>query len=361
MTSESRPEISNNLRRLILAAMLISSVIGVAINYNVKNAYAVDNNWYLGEGAKKGMYVKYNIRELDTNNGRPFDMTIYFKEKDDKGNWVAPVFVVDEGRVISGTFRLSALDLTALGTSEIPPEMTKYRSAYTNSLKWLSAYVPFPGQSLSSASWGKIGSIGGSEIKPSGTAKLTLPAFPKPIDTTIIRYHKSVDSDIWVLNEFPYPVKAKTFVDVTTGSPRVQFEFNLLATGQGEPSKPEGASFAVKPPLTERTPRGTYYIRLNWEPETIHVGNETRFNIEFLDDTQFPLNGVSYDFKISNSNGTAIIDLKNQFADTGTAAVQPLKFNSTGPAKVQVTVNSVESSNIGAFVENADFDIGIVP
>jgi hypothetical protein len=113
--------------------------------------------------------------------------------------------------------------------------------------------------------------------------------------------------------------------------------------------------------LTERTPRGTYYIRLNWEPETIHVGNETRFNIEFLDDTQFPLNGVSYDFKISNSNGTAIIDLKNQFADTGTAAVQPLKFNNTGPAKVQVTVNSVESSNIGAFVENADFDIGIVP
>ena len=127
--------------------------------------------------------------------------------------------------------------------------MTKYRSAYTNSLKWLSAYVPFPGQSLSSASWGKIGSIGGSEIKPSGTAKITLPSFPKPIDTTIIRYHKSVDSDIWILNEFPYPVKAKTFVDVTTGSPRVQFEFNLLATGQGEPPKPAGESLVDQTPL----------------------------------------------------------------------------------------------------------------
>lgn len=361
MTSDSISEISNNFRRLILAAMLISSVTGVAINYNIKNAYAADNNWYLGEGAKKGMYVKYNILDIDTNNGRPFDMTIYFKEKDDKGNWIAPVFVVDEGRVIAGTFRLSALDLTALGTSEIPPEMAKYRSAYTNSLKWLSAYVPYPGQSLSSASWGKIGSIGGSEIKPSGTAKLTLPAFPKPIDTTIIRYHKSVDSDIYVLNEFPYPVKAKTFVDVTTGKPRVQFQFTLLATGQGEPSKPEAASFAAKPPLTERTPRGTYYIRLNWEPETIHVGNETRFNIEFLDDTQFPLNGVSYDIKMSNSNGTAILDLKNKFADTGTAAVQPVKFNSTGPVKVQVDINSVESRNLAGFVENADFDIGVAP
>src|SRR5215212_6027765 len=360
MANSIRPKISDDFGRFILGSMIISSVIGIAIDLPIKNAYAVDNNWYLGEGAKQNMYVKYNIRELDTNNGRPFEMTIYFKEKDDKGNWVAPVFVVDEGRVITGTFRLSALDLTALGTSEIPPEMTKYRSAYTNSLKWLSAYVPFPGQSLSSASWGKIGSIGGSEIKPSGTAKLTLPAFPKPIDTTIIRYHKSVDSDIWVLNEFPYPVKAKTFVDVTTGSPRVQFEFNLLATGQGEPSKPEGASFAVKPPLTERTPRGTYYIRLNWEPETIHAGNETRFLVEILDDTQFPLNRVSYDFKILNSNGSALLDLKNQFAEDGTA-VHPVKFNETGPAKVQVVVNGIQGVNAGEFVENTEFDIGIVP
>ena len=195
MANGIEPKISNDFGRFILGAMLISSVIGIAIDYPIKNAYAADNNWYVGEGAKQNMYVKYNIRELDTNNGRPFEMTIYFKEKDDKGNWIAPVFVVDEGRVISGTFILSALDLTALGTSDIPTEMRQYRSAYSNSLKWLAAYVPQPGQSLSSASWGKIGSIGGSEIKPSGTAKITIPAFPQPIDTTIIRYHKAELND----------------------------------------------------------------------------------------------------------------------------------------------------------------------
>ena len=99
---------------------------------------------------------------------------------------------------------------------------------------------------------------------------------------------------------------------------------------------------------------------MNWQPEAIHVGNETRFNIEFLDDTQFPLNGVSYDFKISNPNGTAILDLKNQFAQNGVAD-QPVKFNNTGPVKVQVDINSVESANIGSFVENADFDLVVVP
>jgi hypothetical protein len=238
--------------------------------------------------------------------------------------------------------------------------MREYRSAYSNSLKWLSAYVPHPGQSLSSASWGKIGSIGGSEIKPSGTAKITVPAFPKPIDTTIVRYHKSVDSDLWILNEFPYPVKAKTFVDVTTGSPRVQFEFDLLATGQGEPPKPQGEALAVKPPLLERTPRGTYFVRLGWEPETIHAGNETRFLVEIMDDTQFPLDRVSYDFKVLNSNSTAVLDLKNQFAEDGTAVI-PVKFNDTGPAKVQVVVNGIQGVNAGEFVENTEFDIGVVP
>jgi hypothetical protein len=286
-------------------------------------------------------------------------MTIYFKDKDAQGNWIAPVFVVDQGKVISGTFILSDLDLTALGTSQIPAEMRQYRSAYTDSLKWLSSYVPKPGQSLGSASWGKIGSIGGSEIKPSGTAKISVPAFPKPIDTTIISYHKSVDSNLWILNEFPYPVKAKTFVDVTTGSPRVQFEFTLLKTGQGEPPKPQATVVAVKPPLLQQTGRGTYFVRLNWTPETIKVGSQTQFKLEFLDSTQFPLNLVSYNFKVLNSNGTAIVDLKNQFAESGTA-VQPVKFNNTGPIKVQVVVNGVQGgSNVGGFIESAEFNLGV--
>ena len=62
-------------------------------------------------------------------------MVIYFKDQDDKGNWIAPVYVEDQGKVINGTFILNPLDLSALGTSKIPPEMAKYRSAYANSLQ----------------------------------------------------------------------------------------------------------------------------------------------------------------------------------------------------------------------------------
>ncbi|HEX2068574.1 MAG TPA: hypothetical protein VHF08_07705, partial [Nitrososphaeraceae archaeon] len=65
-----------------------------------------------------------------------------------------------------------------------------------------------------------------------------------------------------------------------------------------------------------------------------------------------------YDFKVLNSNGTAVLDLKNQFAEDGTAA-HPVKFNNTGLAKVQVVINGVQGVNTGEFVENTEFNIGV--
>jgi hypothetical protein len=98
---------------LIITAIMTNITMG---SIGIKNAYAADdNNWFLGKGAKPNMYVTYKIYEHDTNEGQPFEMTIWFKQQDKTGNWIAPVFVVDQGKVISGTFKLSALDLTALG------------------------------------------------------------------------------------------------------------------------------------------------------------------------------------------------------------------------------------------------------
>ena len=106
--------------------------------------------------------------------------------------------------------------------------MNPYRSAYATTLTWLAAYVPQPGQSLSSPSWGKIGSIGGSEIKPSGAAKVTTPA--GTFDTTDISYHKGgVDNHIYPNKDMPYPIKAETFADVTSGKPPIQYAYELAS------------------------------------------------------------------------------------------------------------------------------------
>ncbi|MGI0032400.1 MAG: hypothetical protein ACRD97_03905 [Nitrososphaeraceae archaeon] len=324
----------------------------------MNSAVAQGNNlWYVGDGVKKGMYVTYKIQDQDTNAGRPFDMTIYFKDYNNTGKyWVAPTFIVDGGRVINGTLYLSDLDLTALGSSKIPPEMNKYRSGYSNSLKWLSAYVAKPGQSLSSQSWGKIASIGGSEIKPSGKAKITVPG--GTFDTTVITYHKGVDNHIWVKDGFPYPVKAQTYADITTGNPPVQFAFDLLSTGQGQPKQPESKEEIAVPPLEQRTERGTYIIHLTWTPVTIKTGNNTEFGIIFYDnDKTNILTDVGYTFSVLDSKTQQLIYGKdNQLAPDGTAK-QNVIFQKPGPATVKVLITTAGSGAPSNFVETGQFDI----
>ena len=349
----------SNLNVLVISVFLISIAVILALHTQLSStAFAEDNNWYVGKGVTKDMYVKYTLSHFDTNNGREFTMMIYFKEQDDKGNWIAPVYVEDQGKVLNGTFLLSPLDLTALGTSKIPPEMGKYRSAYANSLQWLAAYVPKPGQSLSAGSWGKIGAIGGSEIKPVGHQELNIPAFPEPVDTTRVEYYKSVSSNMYILNEFPYPVMAKTYVDVTTGSPPIQFQFILTETGKGEPETPQATVLEVTPPLIQRTERGDFYIQLDWDPATIRAGEETTFTIDILDKDQFPTTQASYNLRITDANNTSLLDLTNQLAREGTKS-HTITFDKPGVVNVMVKVNSVKGVETGLFVEEVEFQVPV--
>lgn len=226
---------------VLMVSLVSSSVFFVIPGITHEKAYAQNNNWYVGKGAQENTYYTYNVQHYDTKQGRPFLMTIYFKEFNEREQyWVAPVFVIDQGKVINGTFHLSSLDLSVLGSSDIPDEMAPYRSAYSRSLHWLASFVPKPGQSLTAPYWGKIASIGGSAIAPSGSAKVQVPA--GTFDTTVISWHKGVDNNIWINPNIPYPVKAETFADVTTGTPPIQYTFELQAVGQGQPPLPKSSS-----------------------------------------------------------------------------------------------------------------------
>lgn len=314
-----------------------------------------DGIWYVGDGAKNDMYVTYKVQEQDTNAGRPFDMTIYFKEYDETGKyWVAPTFVVDQGRVFNGTLHLSDLDLTALGTSQIPPEMAEYRSAYASSLKWLAAFVSKPGQSLTAQNWGKIASIGGSPIAPTGKASITTPA--GTFDTTTILFHKGVDNTIWIKDGFPYPIKAQTFADTTTGNPPTQYAFELLATGQGQPAQPESKEEIPVPPLDQRTERGTYTIHLTWTPP-IRTGNNTEFGIIFYDDDKTNIiTDVAYNFAVVDGTDQLFFAKDNQLAPDGTA-IQNVAFQNPGPMTVKVLITAAGMGGPSNFVESGQFDI----
>jgi hypothetical protein len=345
-----------SLTSLLVVIVLVSMLV---LPYSISGGIAANaqqnDMWYVGKGAKENTYYTYKIQDHDTNQGQPFTMTVYFKDFNETGKyWIAPVFVVDKGRVLNGTFHLSDLDLTALGSSVIPEEMSPYRSAYANTLQWLESFVPRPGQSLSAVNWGKIGSIGGSPVNPGGAAKVTVPA--GTYDTTVIAYHKGVDNRIWVNSGLPYPVKAETYADVTTGNPPIQYVYDLQATGQGQPPAPESQIEIPKPPLEIQTARGTYILQLLWDPEVIVTGQPVEFGILFSDAAGGIVDRVRYGFKVTEPEGTVLEDLRNQRADDGTG-IQEYTFESEGPKEVEVTVDVVGGTPMGEFVESSKFGI----
>lgn len=343
---------------MIVKLIVIMSTL-VILSSGFSRLAAADNNWYVGQGVKANMYVTYKIQSHDTNQGQPFTMTIYFKEYNNTGHyWVAPVYINDQGAIINGTFHLSDLDLTALGSSQIPASMSPYRSAYESSLQWLASFVPKPGQSLSAAYWGKIASIGGSPISPTGQEKVSVPA--GSFDTTLVSWHKGVDNKIWINKDMPYPVKAQTYADVTSGNPPVLYQFELLSTGQGQPLIPKSQPEIPKSPITLQTGRGTYYIELLWQPPSIKPGTPTQFGILFMDSSQTVVPGVSYSFKVTGLNNSVLEDLHDQKASDGTGT-QTIKFDKPGPVDVVVSIDGVQGQNLGDFVERADFNLIAVP
>jgi hypothetical protein len=351
----------NSILGLAITGVILVSLLNLSIHISggLRADAQQSDMWYVGKGAKENTYYTYKIQDGDTNQGQPFIMTIYFKDYNEAGKyWIAPVFVVDRGKVLNGTFHLSDLDLTALGSSDIPSEMSPYRSAYANTLQWLESFVPKPGQSLSAVNWGKIASIGGSPVNPSGAAKVTVPA--GTFDTTLISYHKGVDNRIWVNRNLPFPVKAETYADVTTGNPPIQYAYDLQATGEGQPPAPQSQIEIPKPPLKIQTARGTYIIQLLWSPEAIRVGQPVEFGTIFTNAAGNLLSDVRYGFKVTEPDGTVLKDLRNQRADDGTG-VQKLTFQRDGPKDVEVTVEAVGGNPMGEFVESSTFGMVVQP
>jgi hypothetical protein len=348
---------------LVFASIALVLVFGTLNMMN--SAFAQTGEWYPGEGVRQDMYVKYGIEDYDTNERQPFVLTLYFQEQDQDGNWIVPAYVeAGGGRVFQGTLKLSET-MSPLAGGEIPPEMNEFIGGYQSSLIWLDAFTTRSApQSLTAGSWGKIAAIGGSEVKPAGTQQVSFPGAQSlcgaaSCDSTLVSWHKGVDSKIWVVNEFPFPVKAEAYADVTTPPAPIQYAFELLETGSGQPAAPTGTGEASGPPL-ERTTNDGSHIILTWDPVDIQPNSNVSFGLELRDAQSFPLQNVAYDFTVKDANGQIIQEFRNQQAELGTATHE-VTFNSTGPKTVTVTINSVGGQRMGQIIQTTDFGVVVVP
>jgi hypothetical protein len=347
-----------------LTFALITSVLVLGTLNLMNSALAQTPEWYPGEGVKQDMYVKYNIEDFDTNQKQPYVMTLYFQQQNQDGTWIVPAYVEANGRVLQGTLKLSETMSPLLG-GEVPQEMREFIGGYQNSLTWLDASTTKTEPlSLTAGSWGKTASIGGGEVKPAGTQQVqfagaqSLCGAPS-CDATRITWHKGVDSNVWVVNDFPFPVKAETYADVTNPPQPIQYKFELLETGSGQPAAPTGIGEASGPPIDRTTTDGSHVI-LTWDPVNIQPNSTVNFGLEFRDARNSPLTSVAYDFAVKDANGQVIQEFNNQQTQSGTAMHQ-VTFNSTGPKTLAVQITSVGSRPVGRLIESTEFNIVVAP
>lgn len=205
----------------------------------------IDGSWYVGEGLKVGDYFAYNVCHVDYLDCSDFDMAMWVQEEVRVGTedkFRIQVLVYDGNKIVKGIMDVGQVAPEPTGGSE---EISSYRGAYKSSIAWLSAFATKEIGDLTgkgpkdfrAASWGKIANIGGQQILP--TALETIRVGAGEFESVLVTWKTGgIQSKVWIVDEFPFPIKAETFMHVSSGIPPVEYDFELLDYKENVTSNP---------------------------------------------------------------------------------------------------------------------------
>ncbi len=281
--------------------------------------------WYAGEGLKQGDFFSYSMCHVDYYECVEFGLDMWIKGDKQVGSetkWLAEVVVYDGRKVIVGEMELGKIAPEPTGGT---PELGVYRGAFKSSIVWLSAFATSDDSSggkgpkeFAATSWGKIGNIGGEQVVPMAIETVTVPA--GTWETVQVGWKTGgVTSKVWIADDFPFPIKAKTYTHVSEGIPPVEYEFTLLEYRENVLESPfdgivstldESAAAGCQTDIEKEviikkpTKNFDYQLHIFYGPEYPVQGCEMEFLIKFIskfDDTEF-LNQVQYDFLVVDDN-----------------------------------------------------------
>lgn len=345
----------------------------------------VDGSWYLGEGLQKGNYFEYKLCELDLNDCAPVIMKFWVKGDKKIGTetlWDVDVVVEDGNKIVKGSMGLGK---TAAEPVEQTDDLFHYARAFKSSLSWLSAFATADSGDLIHGpkefrdnAWGKIGAIGGSQLIPKRAEQVKTQA--GTFDSIVVGWYSGNDNEIWIVDDFPFPVKALTYAWVTTGVAPVMFQFELLDYKKNVTSDP----FAdVKPTVDQNkvlgcqteyskyitqsksTNTASMLIVYSYAPEHPKQGCNIDWKINFknkYNQEEF-VNEVHYDIWVVDDNGRKIRSLAQDlgrddlFNGFGLAHVSMPVLESPGPSHYAIFIYGTSPQNVVPVGELAGYVI----
>ena len=309
--------------------------------------------WHAGEGLKQGDFFSYSMCYVDYKECQEFEMDFWIKGDKQDGSetkWLAEVVVWDGNKIIKGEMELGKLAPEPTGGSE---ELGVYRGAFKSSIVWLSAFATGyedggkPPKAFTAKSWGKIGNIGGEQVIPTALETITVPA--GTFETVLISWKTGGStSNVWIVDDFPFPIKAKTLTHVSEGIPPPEYIFQLLKYEENVQTSPFDEIIPTdllleklgcethyeKVKLTKSTASWKYNLLIFYGPENPRQGCPVEFQISFLskfDETEF-LNQVQYDFWTVDENQATTRSI-------ATEEGRPFLFSPSGLTQVEFIVN----------------------
>ena len=263
----------------------------------------VDGTWYLGEGLKTGDYFEYALCELDLNDCAPINMKFWIA-----GNitnvseelWDTKVVVEDGNKIIKGS----------MGLGKVSPEpiifdddLFDYAIAFKSSLSWLGAFATSEEsdrihgpQAFRDPAWGKIGAIGGSQLIPIQKDTIITPLGID--DTVVVGWYSGDVNKIWILDDFPFPIKALTYAWVTTGIAPIQVQYTLLDYQENVTEDPFKD---VVETISKEKLLGCPTIFYDYV-STFKATNTFSMGVQYNYSPRMPIEGCDIDWKINFKN-----------------------------------------------------------
>jgi hypothetical protein len=345
-------------RHLAFTTLIFLSSIGflnVSYGQGVQTAGGVDvdGTWYLGEGLNVGDYFEYSLCEIDLNDCAPIKLKMWIAgdiQNESETLWDAKVVVIDGNKIIKGSM--------GLGKNSAEPvifddNLFHYAIGFKSSLAWLSAFATanegdriHGPQKFSDAAWGKIGAIGGGQLIPKRTETITTPA--GTAEAVVLGWYSGNNNEIWIVDDFPYPVKALTYAWVTTGIAPIMHKYTLLDFKENVSDDPFkdvestmlkedllGCETDFKDYVSGRAATNSFsmIIQYNYSPEFPIEGCNIDWKINFMNkynDVEF-IDQIHYDVWVVDDDGNK---LRSYAEDIGRADL----FNGFGQVHLLLPV-----------------------
>ena len=312
----------------IIASLFLGSLI-IPVAADPFQSGGVDHpgSWYVGEGLKQGDFFSYSSCHVDYKECTTFEMDMWIKGDIQVGSetkWLAEVVVYDGKKIIKGNMELGKIAPEPTGGTE---NLGVYRGAFKSSIAWLSAFATSDGsaggkgpKAFSTPSWGKIGNIGGEQVLPMAIETITVKA--GTWETVQIGWKTGgATSKVWIVDDFPFPIKAFTLTHVSEGIPPPEYKFELLDYKENVQQNPfiginsttdefaaQGCDTNIERNVVSKKPTQNfdYQLHVFYGPEYPVEGCEMQWLIKFIskyDDTEF-LNQVQFDIWVVDDKFT---------------------------------------------------------